>query len=415
MVILDAQKIREDFPLLCAGNHQNKDGTESNIVYLDSAATSQKPRSVLSAMNAFYEHDNANAHRGMYSLAQRSTQMYHDARRTVAKFIGAKHSEIVFTRSTTDSLNMLASTLPAILEKGRTEIVVTAFEHHANLVPWQQMAVKHNMILKIIPFTESYDLDYNVAEKLISNKTAILAFPHISNALGTCIDAKRLCKLARENGAISVVDGAQSAGHIAINVIDIGCDFFAFSGHKVLGPLGIGVLYGKDFFLESLPPYQTGGDMITEVTYESASWQKPPLKFEAGTPNVAGAVGLRAGLDYISKIGISAIEKHEQHLRAYALKGLSEKKYVKLYTPHQGSGIISFEIKGAHPHDVGSLLADANICVRAGHHCAMPLMNALDVPGTVRISFHIYNTQEDIDKLLTRLDSVVNILGLKNE
>ena len=400
--MLDASQVRNDFPIF---------STQKSLVYLDSAATSQKPKSVLDAMYMFYAETNANPHRGIYKLSQQATTVYDDARSAIAKHIGASTHEIICTRGTTESLNALAYTLPLICNSSKTEIVVTAFEHHANLVPWQQAAQRHGMKLKVIAMKNDFTLDYADAEQKITEKTAIVACTHVSNALGTIVDITKLCNLAQTHGAYSVIDAAQSVGHMLVDVTTIGCDFLAFSGHKVLGPMGIGVLYGREALLKKMPPFLTGGDMIQEVTYDSATWNTIPMKFEAGTPNVAGATGLHEAIQYINELSIKAIHEHEQELRKYALEKLSTLKDIIIYAPEKGAGIISFNLANVHPHDASSLLDDTGICVRAGHHCTMPLMKHLGIPGTLRISFHVYTTKKDIDLLLAKLIDIQKRLG----
>jgi len=372
----------------------------TNVTYLDSASTSQKPQEVIDAISTYYTTSNANIHRGVYKLSENATRLYDEARSTIATFIGALFEEIIFVRNTTEALNMLATVLPAITK--RTEIVLTEMEHHANLVPWQQLQ-QRGYTLKFIRMKDDYTLDYDDAARKIDEKTAIVSFTHISNALGTINDAKKLCQLARENDALSVVDAAQSVPHIPVDVKEMGCDFLAFSGHKMLGPTGIGALFGRKELLNKLPPYQFGGDMIEQVTYEQSTFTKTPTKFEAGTPNIAGAIGLARAVKTLQEHGMDTIAAHDKKLTAYAIDKLKEIEGITIYNPPQCSSIISFTLDGIHPHDVATILDEDNICVRGGHHCCMPLMKKLGVSGTTRASFYLYNTQEDIDNLVSGL------------
>jgi cysteine desulfurase / selenocysteine lyase len=372
--------LKADFPIL------------KNITYLDSAATTQKPMQVIDAISNYYKTSNANVHRGLYKLSQKATLAFEDARSTVAKFINTTPEHIVFTKGTTESLNLLASSLN--LQEG-DEVLLTEMEHHANLVPWQNTKAT----IKFIPINENYELDLEAAKSLITNKTKIVAVTHISNVLGTINDIEELTQLAHNKGAQIVVDAAQSIAHLNIDVKNI--DFLAFSSHKVLGPTGIGVLYGKD--LNQLNPYQFGGDMIDEVTYEKSTYQKAPQKFEAGTPNIAGAIGLAAAINYLKTA------THED-LTEYALQQLQTIQGLKIIGPQTNRApVFSFTLEGIHPHDVSEILDKHNICVRAGHHCAMPLMKKLNLTGTTRASFYIYNTKEDVDKLIIAINKVREI------
>ncbi|MBS3059907.1 MAG: SufS family cysteine desulfurase [DPANN group archaeon] len=390
-----AKQLRLDFPIL----NSNKNGKP--IIYLDNGATTQKPQQVINAISAFYETQNANIHRGLYKLSQEATEAYEQAHAFTEKFINANPHEVIFTSGTTDSINMLAFTLPEITN-GKN-IVLTEMEHHANLVPWQQLAKRNSMKLKFIPIKDDFTLDYAAAEQLITEDTAIVSIVHTSNVLGTQNDAKRICALAKDNNAISIIDAAQSIPHSKIDVKRIDCDFLAFSGHKMCGPTGTGGLYGKHDLLEELPPYKTGGDMIRSVSKENAEWNDLPMKFEAGTPNIAGAIGLSEAITYLENIGMENIEAWEKQLLKYALEKTQEVGAITTFNPgvEKSAGILSFNIAGIHSHDLASLLDDDNICIRAGHHCAMPLMTKLGIPGTARASFYVYNTTEDIDALIT--------------
>lgn len=393
-----AQELRKDFPIL-----RTKMNGKS-IAYLDNAATTQKPKQVIQAIKEFYEKDNANIHRGIYTLSEQATQKYEGAKKTVAEFINAQPNEIIFTRSTTESLNLLAFTLPEIIT-GRNEIVLTEMEHHANLVPWQQVAKRKGWTLKFVRMKDDFMLDYEDAKNKITEKTAIVSIGHVSNALGTINNVQFLCKQAHEKGALFIVDAAQSAPHMPIDVKTIGCDFLAFSGHKMAGPTGIGVLFGRKELLEKMPPFNTGGDMIRKVTYENAEWNDVPLKFEAGTPNIAGAVGLAAAIEYLKKIGMKNIETHEKELMSYALEKIKTVKNITVYNAgsEKSSGILSFNLNNIHAHDVAAVMSDEGICIRGGHHCAMPLMGRLGVAGTARASFYLYTTTKDIDRFIKAL------------
>ena len=387
-----------DFPIL-----------KNGVVYLDSAATSQKPKQVINSIVQFYTEENANIHRGIYDLSEKATEKYNGARETIAKFINAETKEIIFTKNTTESINFLAYVLKDLIPPKKNEIVLTEMEHHSNLIPWQEFAKKNNFKLKFIPITKNYELDYKKAKKIINNKTAILAATHVSNVFGTINNIKFLVSLAKEKKAITIIDAAQSIPHIKINVKKLGCDFLAFSGHKIFGPLGIGILYGKKELLKKMPPFQFGGGMINSVSYEHASWTEIPEKSEAGTQNISGAIGLAESVEYIKKIGLKNLQKYEKGLMRFALKRLKLINGIELYLPEKQSSIISFNINGIHPHDVASILNDKNIAIRAGHHCCMPLMKKLKISGTCRISFSIYNPKEDINKLINALKIVKKI------
>ncbi len=399
-----AKKIKKDFPIF--KNHKE-------LVYLDNAATSQKPKQVIEAIKNFYENLNANIHRGVYPLSEEATKKYDDSRKIIADFINANFNEIIFTKNITESLNLLAYTMDSIISKEKNEIVLTEMEHHSNLVPWQQLAKRNNMKLKFIKMKDDFTLDLEDAKQKITDKTAILSFTHVSNVLGTINQIKELIKIAKEKEVITIIDAAQSVLHMKIDVKDLDCDFLAFTSHKVLGPMGIGVLYGKNKLLEKLRPFNFGGDMIKTVSYESAEWNKVPEKFEAGTQNVAGVIGLAEAIKYIQKIGVDNIGKWEKELIKYALEKIREIKGIKIYNPgiEKSSSILSFNLDNIHPHDVASLISDDGVCIRAGHHCAMPLMKKLGISGTCRASFCFYNTFEDVDKLIEGLKKVKEKFG----
>jgi len=397
-----AKKLKRDFPIF----RNNR-----KLVYLDSAATSQRPRAVIRAMNDFLERDNANPGRGIYTLSQRAMKKYDDSRKAVADFIGAKSKEIIFTKNTTESLNLLSYTLHELVKKGKTEILLTEMEHHSNLVPWQQMAKRHGMTLNFIKVKKNFTLDMKDAKNKIKHKTAILSLCYVSNTLGTINPIKKLMKIAKAKGVITVVDSAQAVSHMKINVKDLGCDFLVFSGHKMLGPTGIGVLYGREELLEELPPFMFGGGMIKSVAFYNSTFEDIPERFEAGTQNIAEAIALEEAIKYLEEIGLQNINEWESQLLVYTLKKLSEIPGIQIYNPllysGKSSGIISFNLEGIHPHDVSELLNMKRIAIRAGHNCTMPLMDQLNSGGGVcRVSFSFYNTFEDIDKLVKTLKKI---------
>ncbi len=394
-----AKRLKKDFPIF----RNNK-----RLVYLDSAATSQRPKKVIEAISNFYKKENANVGRGLYTLSEKAMERYNAARKTIAKFINAEEKEIIFTRNTTESLNLLAYTIPSLLKKGMDEIVLTEMEHHSNLVPWQQLAERNRMKLKFIKMKPDYTLDYEDAKKKITKRTAIVSVTHVSNVLGTINDIEKLVELGKNKGAITMIDAAQSIQHLRIDVKKIGCDFLAFSSHKMLGPTGIGILYGKKELLEKLSPFNFGGGMIKKVTWKDSDWEEPPEKFEAGTQNIGEAIGLAESIRYIEKIGIRNIAEWDSKLKNYALEKLKEIPGIKIYNhgKNKSVGIISFSLKGIHPHDVAELLNEKRIAIRAGHCCTMPLMKKLGISGVSRASFSIYNTFEDIDLLVETLKKI---------
>ena len=395
-------KWKKDFPLF--ENHPQ-------LVYLDTAATSQRPQCVIDALTQFTEFDNANIHRGIYTLSEAATEKYEAARKKIAEFIHAKTEEIVFTKNATESINLIAYSIRDLIPKEKDEIVVSEMEHHSNLIPWQQFCKRNNMKLKIIPITDNYELDYAEAEKIINKRTAIVAASHVSNVFGTVNDVTKICTLARKHNALSVIDGAQSIAHLSVDVKKIDCDFFAFSSHKMLGPFGVGILYGKKTLLEQLPPFLFGGGMIERVNYLDATFAQVPEKFEAGTPPIAEAIALGAAVDYLKNIGMETIEKYEGGLLAYALEELGKIHEITLYKPGVGKSVavVSFNLKEIHPHDAAEVLNDKGIAIRAGHHCCMPLMKKLRISGTCRASFSLYNTKEDVDKLIIGLKKVLEV------
>jgi cysteine desulfurase/selenocysteine lyase len=394
-----AKKLKEDFPIF---KHN------LGLIYLDNAATSQRPSVVINAVKDFAERDNANVGRGVYTLAERAMKKYGQARAAIANFIGSDSEEIIFTRNTTESINILAYTLPSIIPKGKNEILISEMEHHSNIVPWQQLAKKQGFKLKYVKVDSNFTLDMNDFNSKLSNKTAIVSICHVSNVLGTLNPIKEITKLAKSKGAITIIDAAQSLQHIPINVKEINCDFLVFSGHKVLGPNGVGILFGKKELLEKLPPFNFGGGMISKVTKEYAEWAKIPEKFEAGTQNIAEAIGLAQSFGYLNKIGLEEIANWEKKLTSYALSRLNEVPKIIIYHPkNNNTPIISFNLPGIHPHDVAGLLNEKKIAIRAGHCCAMPLMEIIKAKGGVcRASFSFYNTLEDIDLLVDSLKEI---------
>jgi cysteine desulfurase/selenocysteine lyase len=385
---------RSDFPLLAA---------HPELSYLDSAATSQKPRAVLEALRSYYEQDNANPHRGAYELSVRSTDRYHAARDRVARFLGVGDATtLIFTRGTTESLNLVATAWGRAKVRAGDEIVITGLEHHANFVPWQQLALERGARLRICDLTETGELDLDCLTSLLTQRTRIVAFSHVSNALGTINPVREIAAIVRERcDAIVVCDGAQSAPHLPVRFDQLGVDFYAFSGHKMLGPMGIGGLVGRRELLERMPPYQTGGDMIEFVLDERTTWNVLPHKFEAGTPNVAGAVGLAAAIDYLDGLGMDRVAEHERVMLEAAMARLGGLDGVRVLGPplSRRSGVVSFVVDDIHPHDLATVLDQDGVCVRAGHHCAQPLMRRLGVPATTRASFYVYSDASDVERL----------------
>lgn len=404
---MNPETIKKDFPIF------SKKINGKKIIYLDNAATTQKPFQVIQAEKKFYEETNSNIHRGMNFLSQKATEMYEEAHEKTAKFIKAKDmQEIIFTKNTTESLNLLSYVLESKLKRG-DEILLTKMEHHANIVPWQQLAKRKKIKLKYANITKELTIDLNDLEKKINKKTKIMAFTMASNILGTITPSKEICKIGKEKGIITIADGAQAIPHIEINAKKTDFDFLAFSAHKMLGPMGIGVLYGKKEHLEKLPPFLTGGDMITTVTLQKSEWNKLPWKFEAGTPNVGGAIGFSKAIDYLKKIGMENITEHEKKLIKYSIKRINEIKGIKTYTPKgQKTGIISFNLNKVHPHDLATILDNKGIAIRTGNHCAQPLLNELGIESIARASFYIYNTTKDIDALVQGIEETKKIFGV---
>lgn len=396
---MNAQAIREQFPIL----HQEINGHP--LVYLDNAATSHKPRVVLDAIKRYYEWENSNVHRGVHTLGSRATDAYEGAREKVAKFINAKRTqEIIFTRGTTTALNIVASSYgPSVLNEG-DEIVITPMEHHSNLIPWQQLAKRTGAVLKYIPLQPDGNIDLADVEKTITPNTKIVSMAYVSNVLGVINPIKEVAQIAHRNGAVMVVDGAQSTPHMKVDVQDLDCDFYALSGHKMCGPTGIGALYGKKALLESMEPVEYGGEMIDDVGLYESTWKELPWKFEGGTPIIAGAVGLGAAIDFLTEIGMDEIAQYESKLSHYAMSRISEIDGIQVYGPKKRHvGLVTFNLDGVHPHDVATVLDASGVAIRAGHHCCQPLMRWLEVGSTARASFYLYNTEQDVDRLVSAL------------
>ena len=394
---LSSETIKKDFPIF----------NNSDLVYLDNAATTHKPQSVLNAVDRLYTEANANVHRALYSLGSESTERFENSRTKVADFINSNSAkEIIFTSGTTESINLLARSLGNTLNPG-DEILISEMEHHSNIVPWQLTAERTGTTLNYIPVTETGELDLSEPDQYFKPNTKIVSITHISNVLGTINPVKKLAEMAHEMGALFIVDGAQGVPHLQVNVQDLGCDFYAFSGHKMLGPTGIGALWGKIELLNEMDPFMGGGEMIETVTMESSTWNEIPYKFEAGTPNFAQAVGLGAAVDYLKIIGMSTIAEHEKTLTAYALNKINQIEGIRIHgSADERAGVISFNVDGIHPHDLAQFLNEDNIALRVGHHCAQPLLSTLGETATARLSFYIYNDESDVDKFY---DSLTNI------
>ncbi len=406
--LFNVERIRGDFPLI----HDLGQG-ERPLTYLDNAATTQKPQRVIQALEAFYSAENANIHRGVHALSQRATEAYDHARETIARFINARESaEIIFTRGTTEAINLVANSLVRPRLKPGSNIVLTMMEHHANIVPWQILAGESDLEIRVTPIDERGVLDLEAFAKLVDENTVLASFVHVSNALGTINPVGQMIGIAHEKGVTTLLDGAQSVAHFPVDVQALGCDFFAFSGHKIYGPTGIGVLYGRGELLRSMPPYQGGGDMIRTVSWEKTTYKDIPDRFEAGTPNIAGAIGLGAAIEYLRDMDFSAAAQWEADVLKYAHEAVIEIDGVSIVgnSPDKAS-VLSFLIEGVHPHDIGTFLDADNIAIRAGHHCAQPLMRHLGIPGTARASFTFYNTREEVDRLVAGLRKIVRFFG----
>jgi cysteine desulfurase/selenocysteine lyase len=403
----DAKSVRAEFPIL----DQNVHGRP--LVFLDSAASAQKPRAVLRAMERLYERDYANVHRGVYALSERATAAFEAVREKARAFLGAPEArEIVFVRGTTEAINLVAQSFGRSRVRAGDELLVTHLEHHSNIVPWQMLCEERGARLRVVPVDDRGDLRLDELERLLGPRTRILAVAHVSNALGTLNPLREIAALARARGVPVLVDGAQAAPHLRIDVRELGCDFYAFSAHKAFGPTGVGVLWGRAELLDGMPPWQGGGDMILSVSFEETLYREIPHKFEAGTPDIAGVVGLGAALDWLAAFDCAAVAAHERDLLERALAGLAEVPGLRLVgEPRERTGVVSFVLDGVHPHDVGTILDHEGVAVRTGHHCAQPLLERFGVPATVRASFALYNTREDVDALLAGLARVREVFA----
>ena len=404
---IDWKAIREDFPILSEQAHGHP------LIYFDSAATSQKPRAVLDALRNYYEHENANVHRGLHELSSRATEAYEKSRQQVANYLGAASAgEIVFTRGTTESINLVAQAWGGKFLRDGDVALLTEMEHHSNLVPWQLLAERTGAQLRFVPVCDDGTLALDRLSSLLTPEVKVFAFTHVSNSLGTINPVRELCEKARLVGALTLVDAAQSAGHMPINVRELGCDFLAFSGHKMCGPTGIGALYGRAEILDSIPPWHGGGEMIVSVSLEKSAFKKAPHRFEAGTPNIAGAIGLSAATDYIERIGRSAIFEHDAQLARYAAERLAELPGMRVLGPTAERGaLVGFVMEAAHPHDLTTFADQYGLAMRGGHHCNQPLMRRFGLPGTTRASFYFYNTKEEIDRMIEILRAAVRFFS----
>jgi cysteine desulfurase / selenocysteine lyase len=399
---VEVKRWRGDFPAL----RERVNGQV--LVYLDNGATTQKPQVVIDAEAEFYAHDNANVHRAVHALSQRATEAYEAARGKVRRFLNAQAAEeIVFVRGTTEAINLVAQSYARPRMRPGDEIIISAMEHHSNIVPWQMVCAQTGAVLKVAPINDAGELDLAAYERMIGSRTRLVAITQVSNALGSVVPVARVIALAHERDVPVLLDGAQAVAHLPVDVRALDCDFYAFSGHKIFGPTGIGVLYGKKALLETMPPYQGGGDMIRSVAFEHTEYNELPYKFEAGTPNIAGVIGLGAALDYVSAIGLDAIGAHESELLAYATSEVSAVPGLRIIgTAREKAGILSFIMEGVHPHDIGTILDHHGVAIRAGHHCAMPLMRRYGISGTARASFALYNTRGSVDALAAGLHKV---------
>lgn len=403
----DVESIRKDFPIL------QREVNGRPLIYLDNGATAQKPKSVIDAIDRYYRDQNSNIHRGVHHLSQLATQAYEDARETVRRFINAGHDyEVLFTRGTTDSINLVAASWGRRFLEPGDEVVISTMEHHSNIVPWQMICDERRAILKVIPIHESGELDMVAFQSLLGDRTRMVAIAHVSNSLGTINPVEDVIRMSHEHGALVLLDGAQCVPHMRVDVKTLDVDFYAFSGHKIFGPTGVGILYGKEDLLNNMPPYQGGGDMIKKVTFEKTTYNTLPHKFEAGTPNIVGGIGLAAAIDYVSQFEPRALADHEQDLLDYATEKLQQIPGLKIIgTAEHKASVISFIIEGQHPFDVGTLLDQQGIAVRTGHHCTQPLMDYYHIPGTVRASFAMYNTRADVDILVAALKRALEMLS----
>ncbi|HUB20696.1 MAG TPA: cysteine desulfurase [Acidobacteriaceae bacterium] len=403
----DVERIRKDFPILQTKVHGHP------LVYLDNAATAQKPQAVIDALVRYYENENANIHRGVHYLSQLATEEFEKARALVRAFVNAaRASEIIFTRGTTEALNLVAQTYGRANVSARDEVLITALEHHSNIVPWQLLCAEKGAKLQVVPISDAGEVLVEEYATLLGPKTKIVAIAHVSNALGTINPLEQMIAMAHERGAVVVVDGAQAVPHLKVDVQALGADFYAFSGHKMYGPTGIGALYGKQALLEAMPPWQGGGDMISSVTFKKTTYNKVPHKFEAGTPDMAGVAGLKAAIEYMNGIGIEKIAAHEHDLLEYATEVIGALPGVRLIgTAREKASVLSFVLEEAHPHDIGTILDQQGIAVRTGHHCAQPVMERFQIPATVRASFAVYNTKSEVDALARGIRKVREVFA----
>ena len=404
---LNPEALRLDFPILDQQVHGKP------LVYLDNAATTQKPQAVIDALVHYYQHDNANVHRGVHELSQRATNDYENARIAVQKFLGAAESEeIIYTRGTTESINLVTASWGRANVAAGDEVLISAMEHHSNIVPWQLLCEEKGATLRIVPINDDGEFLIDEYKKLLSARTKIVAVNHVSNALGSINPVVEITKLAHEHGALVLIDGAQAVAHLKVDVQELDCDFYAFSSHKIFGPTGIGILYGKRALLEAMPPYQGGGDMIKSVTFDKTIYNDLPYKFEAGTPNIAGAIGLGAALQYVNGIGLNAIGAYEDELLQYATERIAAIEGVRLIgTAKRKASVLSFVLDPIHPHDLGTVLDREGVAIRAGHHCAQPVMDRFNVTATARASFAFYNTRDDVDRLVVALEKAREIFA----
>ena len=405
--VLDAEAVRRDFPALAQQVH------DKPLAYLDNAASAQKPRRVTETIKEFYEHDYANIHRGVHLLSQRATERYEAVRKRVRDFIGADSvREVIFVRGTTEAINLVAATYGREHVGQGDEVLITGMEHHSNIVPWQMLCAQTGAELKVVPIQDNGQVRFEDYEAMVSERTKIAAITHVSNALGTINPVKRMTEAAHAKGAVVLVDGAQAVPHMKVNVQEIGCDFYAFSAHKVYGPSGVGVLWGKASLLEAMPPYQGGGDMIASVTFEKTTYNDLPYKFEAGTPNIAGVVGMGAAIEYVQSLGLDRIAAWELELLTEATTAVAAIDKVRLIgTAPCKAGVLSFVIDGIHPHDIGTILDHEGVAIRTGHHCAQPVMDRLGVPATARASFACYNTRQDVERLVSGIHKAIEVFG----
>ena len=398
--------IKSDFPTL----GQKINGND--LVYLDNAATTQKPRSVINAVNDYYKKTNSNIHRGVHTLSQKATEKYEKAREKVAKFINSNEKEIIFVRGATEAINLVANSYVRPLLKPKDQIIITEMEHHANIVPWQMVCNEKGAELKILPINKKGELITDDLEKLINGKTKFMAINHVSNSLGTVNNIRKIVEIAHKHKIKILIDGAQAVQHIPVDVEQIDADFYCFSGHKIYAPTGIGVLYGKKNLLDEMPPYQGGGDMIKSVTFEKTIYNDVPNKFEAGTPNISGAIGLGTAIDYILKIGIENIAKHEANLLNYATEKIKQIKGVEIIgNANEKASVLSFTMENIHPHDIGTIMDSHGLAIRAGNHCTQPVMDFYSIPATARASFAIYNDKNDVDKLISSVKKTMEVFG----